>query len=177
MKSLFNIAGIPAKRDRISSRLTGIMLSPPYKSLFCIFFFFNQSIIYQNLSLSINTVSIEIYPIFYSLEKCAMQPVKALHMGNFLTTFQFLYVYVPQQLLSKFLITLRSVFQVFHMEISIMQWRILVGVYIYCKAPILRTLFVFTNSCFYHIFLFVLYYVFQMFLSSGFTILYIYKKS
>ena len=61
------------------------------------------------------------------------------------------------------------------MGISIMQWGIPVGVHFYCKAPILRAQFVFDSS--YHIFLFVLNCAFQMFLGSGFTILYMFRKS
>ena len=38
------------------------------------------------------------------------------------------------------------------MGISIMQWRIAVGVQFYCKAPILRTQFVFDSFRFYQIF-------------------------
>ena len=63
------------------------------------------------------------------------------------------------------------------MGISIMQWRIAVGVQFYCKALILRTQFVFDSSRFYHIFLFVLNCAFQMFLGSCFTILYVFRKS
>ena len=58
-----------------------------------------------------------------------------------------------------------------------MQWRIVVGVHFYCKAPILRTQFVFDGSRFHHIFLFVLNCAFQMFLGLCFTILYMFRKS
>ena len=61
-----------------------------------------------------------------------------------------------QQLFSKFLISLRNVFQGCHMGISTMQWHIAEGVQFYCKAPILRIQFVFDSYRFYHIFLFIL---------------------
>ena len=58
-----------------------------------------------------------------------------------------------------------------------MQCRTAVVDHFYCKAPILRTQFVFDSSCFYHIFVFVLNCVFQKFLSPCFTILNIFRKS
>ena len=62
------------------------------------------------------------------------------------------------------LMSLRCVFRVLNIGISIMQWRIAVGVHTFRKAPFLRrklpkTWQLFLLSCF----LFVLYFAFQMF--------------
>ena len=62
------------------------------------------------------------------------------------------------------------------MGLSLMQWRIAMGVHFYCKVYILRTLLVFDSSHFCHIFLFVLNCVFQMFLGTCFTIRNMFKK-
>ena len=76
-----------------------------------------------------------------------------------------------------FKISLRCVFWVLHMAISIMQWRIAVGVHTFCKAPFLRRKLVFGSYSFYPVLLFVLYFIFQMFVGICKSMLKTFKKS
>ena len=73
--------------------------------------------------------------------------------------------------------SLRCVFRVLHMGISIMQWRIAVGVHTFCKAPFLRAKLVFGSYFFYPAVLFVLYFAFHMFVGFCTSILKTFKKS
>ena len=73
--------------------------------------------------------------------------------------------------------SLRCVFRVLQMEISIMQWRIAVGVHTFHKAPFLRAKLVFGSYSFYPVFLFVLYFAFQMFVGFCTSILKTFMKS
>ena len=73
--------------------------------------------------------------------------------------------------------SLRCVFRVLHVGISIMQWRIAVGVHTFCKAPFLRAKLVFGSYSFYPVFLFALYFAFQMFVGLCTSILKTFKKS
>ena len=58
-----------------------------------------------------------------------------------------------------------------------MQWRIAVGVHTFRKAPFLRAKLVFGSYSFYPVFLFVLYFAFQIFVGFCTSILKTFKKS
>ena len=58
--------------------------------------------------------------------------------------------------------SLRCVFGVVHMGISLMQWRMAVGVHTFHKAPFLRRKHVFGCYSFYPVVLFLLCFAFQM---------------
>ena len=73
--------------------------------------------------------------------------------------------------------SLRYVFRVLNMGISIMHWRIAVGIHTFRKAPFLGRNLVFRSYSFYPFFLFVLCFVFQMFVGICTTIPAIFKKS
>ena len=73
--------------------------------------------------------------------------------------------------------SLKCVFWVLHMGISIMQWRIAVGVHNFRKALFLRAKLVLGSYSFYSVFLFVLYFTFQMFVGFCTSILKTFKKS
>ena len=73
--------------------------------------------------------------------------------------------------------SLRCAFWVLHMEISIMQRRVAVGIHTFRKAPFLRRKLVFGSYSFYPVFLFVLYFTFQMFVGICKRTLKTFKKS
>ena len=73
--------------------------------------------------------------------------------------------------------SLRCTFRVLHMGVSVMQWRIAVGVHTFRKAPFLRAKLAFGSYSFYLVFLFVLYFAFQMFVGFCTSILKTFKKS
>ena len=73
--------------------------------------------------------------------------------------------------------SLRCVFGVVHMGISLMQWRIAVGVHTFHKAPFLRRKHVFGCYSFYPVVLFLLCFAFQMLAGICKGILKTFKKS
>ena len=73
--------------------------------------------------------------------------------------------------------SLRCAFRVLNMGISITQWRIAVSVHTFRKAPLLRIKLVFGSYSFCPVFLFVLYFAFQMFVGICTSILITFKKS
>ena len=73
--------------------------------------------------------------------------------------------------------SLRCVFGVVHMGVSIIQWHIAVGIHTLHKAPFLRKNLAFASYSYYPVILFLLCLAFQMFAGICSTIFKTFKKS
>ena len=119
---------------------------------------------------NIKTLSIELFKVYHNLSQtiCLLTFSCFHHLRG---TFSF----SNQHQL--FLMSLRCVFGVVHVGISIMQWHIAVGIHTFHKAPLLRRNLAFGSYSFYPVVLFLLCLAFQMFAGICTSILKTFKKS